>query len=135
MSVLDTTFSFFMTTPTGYMYATLTGTEQNSKLPAGVATASVIPQPTEWQRIGNQIDAAMIFARTDFVKVRSFDIVNTCGHCRTPPRYGSRPSDTTALLTGEIWWQYRAKSIDVVSRRRRGRPGSSNGLARSGSLI
>ena len=22
-----------------------------------------------------------------------------------PPRYGSRPSDTTALLTGEIWWQ------------------------------
>ena len=31
---------------------------------------SVIPQPTEWQRIGNQIDAAMIFARPDFVKVR-----------------------------------------------------------------
>jgi hypothetical protein len=40
MSVLDATFSFFKTTPTGYMYATLTGTEQNSKLPAGVATAS-----------------------------------------------------------------------------------------------
>ena len=31
---------------------------------------SVIPEPTEWQRIGNQIDAAMIFARADFVKVR-----------------------------------------------------------------
>jgi hypothetical protein len=30
----------------------------------------VVPQATEWQRIGNQIDAAMIFARTDFVKVR-----------------------------------------------------------------
>ena len=29
-----------------------------------------IPQPTEWQRIGNQIDAAMIFARTDFVSVQ-----------------------------------------------------------------
>ena len=28
-----------------------------------------IPQPTEWQRIGNQIDAAFIFARADFVKL------------------------------------------------------------------
>jgi hypothetical protein len=27
----------------------------------------VIPQPTKWQRIGNEINAAMIFARTDFV--------------------------------------------------------------------
>jgi hypothetical protein len=26
-------------------------------------------QATEWQRIGNQIDAATIFARADFVKV------------------------------------------------------------------
>jgi hypothetical protein len=25
-----------------------------------------IPQPTEWQRIGNQINAAFIFARADF---------------------------------------------------------------------
>ena len=32
-------------------------------------TRLVVPQPTEWQRIGNQIDAAMIFARADFVKV------------------------------------------------------------------
>ena len=30
----------------------------------------VIPQPTEWQRIGNHIDAAMIFAGSDFVNVR-----------------------------------------------------------------
>ena len=30
---------------------------------------SIIPQPTEWQRIGNQIDAATIFARADFVGV------------------------------------------------------------------
>ncbi len=28
-----------------------------------------VPQATEWQRIGNQIDAAMIFAGTDFVSV------------------------------------------------------------------
>jgi len=28
-----------------------------------------IPQATEWQRIRNQIDAAMIFARADFVEV------------------------------------------------------------------
>jgi len=31
----------------------------------------VVPQPTEWQGIGNQIDAAMILARSDFVGVRS----------------------------------------------------------------
>ena len=28
----------------------------------------LIPQVTEWKHIGNQIDAAMNFARTDFVK-------------------------------------------------------------------
>jgi hypothetical protein len=28
-----------------------------------------VPQPTEWQRIGNQIDAAMIFTGPDFVGV------------------------------------------------------------------
>jgi hypothetical protein len=28
-----------------------------------------VPQTTEWQRIGNQIDAAFIFARSDFVNV------------------------------------------------------------------
>jgi hypothetical protein len=28
-----------------------------------------IPQPTEWQHIGNEIDAAFIFARTNFVNV------------------------------------------------------------------
>ena len=30
----------------------------------------VIPQPTERQHIGNEIDAAMIFARPYFVNVR-----------------------------------------------------------------
>ena len=30
-----------------------------------------IPQRTEWQRIGNQIDAAMIFARVNLVNVHT----------------------------------------------------------------
>jgi hypothetical protein len=30
---------------------------------------AVTAQATEWQRIGNQINAAMIFARADFVNV------------------------------------------------------------------
>jgi hypothetical protein len=30
---------------------------------------SSVPEPTEWQRIGNQIDAAMISARADFVSL------------------------------------------------------------------
>jgi hypothetical protein len=29
-----------------------------------------VPNATEWQRIGNQIDAAMIFAQADFVNLR-----------------------------------------------------------------
>jgi hypothetical protein len=33
------------------------------------SSSIAIPQPTEWQRIGDQINAAMIFARTDFVNV------------------------------------------------------------------
>jgi hypothetical protein len=28
-----------------------------------------IPQPTEWQRVTDQIDAAIIFARADFLGV------------------------------------------------------------------
>jgi hypothetical protein len=43
----------------------------------------VIPQPTEWQRIGNQIDAALVFARTDFVTCGALNIVNICGVCPT----------------------------------------------------
>jgi hypothetical protein len=30
-----------------------------------------VPQPTEWEHIGDQIDAAMIFTRSDFVNVVS----------------------------------------------------------------
>jgi hypothetical protein len=32
---------------------------------------AIIPQPTEWQRIGNQINAAMIIARPNFVNVHT----------------------------------------------------------------
>src|SRR5262245_43155750 len=32
-----------------------------------------VPQPTEWQGIADQIDAAMIFARVDFIFVHGFD--------------------------------------------------------------
>ena len=28
-----------------------------------------VPQPTEWQRIGNQIDAAMVFARSNLLNM------------------------------------------------------------------
>jgi hypothetical protein len=35
------------------------------------STRPAIPQPSEWQHIGNQIDAAFIFAWADF---RSFMI-------------------------------------------------------------
>jgi len=38
-----------------------------------------VPQPTEWQRIGNEIDAAMIFTRADFVNVHII-------FCETPPQ-------------------------------------------------
>ena len=31
----------------------------------------LIPQATEWQRIGNQIDDAFVFARTDCVNIHS----------------------------------------------------------------
>jgi hypothetical protein len=28
-----------------------------------------LPEPPEWQRVGDQIDAAFVFARADFVNV------------------------------------------------------------------
>jgi hypothetical protein len=34
------------------------------------AFGSPYPQPTKWLRIGNQIDAAMILTRADFVNVQ-----------------------------------------------------------------
>ena len=40
-----------------------------SRLHCVIAFGSVVPQATERQRIGNQIDAAFVFARADFVNV------------------------------------------------------------------
>jgi hypothetical protein len=45
----------------------------------------VYPQPTEWQRIGNQIDATLIFAGAHFVNVL-FD------HRAPPSEPCSKPS-------------------------------------------
>ena len=36
-----------------------------------------VPQAPEWQRIGNQIDATMIFARADFINV--FELTHVRG--------------------------------------------------------
>jgi alkanesulfonate monooxygenase SsuD/methylene tetrahydromethanopterin reductase-like flavin-dependent oxidoreductase (luciferase family) len=38
----------------------------------------MVAEPTEWQHIGDQIDATTIFARTDFVTVL------WVGHCGGP---------------------------------------------------
>jgi hypothetical protein len=40
-----------------------------NSLPLLIPFGSPYPQPSEWQRIGNQSDAAMIFPRADFVSV------------------------------------------------------------------
>jgi hypothetical protein len=56
---------------------------------------SIVPQPTEWQRIGDQIDAAMIFVRR---RSCSFLLKNfrfrqrvtldlSAHHGRSPPRH------------------------------------------------
>ena len=37
--------------------------------PAIKNDSSAIPQPTEWQHVGNQIDAAMVFTRSHFVNM------------------------------------------------------------------
>jgi hypothetical protein len=38
-----------------------------SSSPRRIAVWLAIPEPTEWQRIGDQIDTAFIFARAEFV--------------------------------------------------------------------
>src|SRR5690242_13627177 len=43
--------------------------EHNVQLQLKLSFSTSVPQPTEWQHIGNQINAAMIFARADFLKV------------------------------------------------------------------
>ena len=41
-----------------------------------------LPQPTEWQRIGDQIDTASILARTNFVKMQL--LLTAPGVCPVP---------------------------------------------------
>ncbi len=54
-----------------------------------------VPQATEWQRVGNQIEAALIFARADFVGIACFGlgerIVNQS--LLTPPDSDDRDLD------------------------------------------
>ncbi len=44
-----------------------------------------IPQPAEWQRIGDQIDAALIFARADLGPVAHRIIVKEVSQTPPPP--------------------------------------------------
>jgi hypothetical protein len=53
----------------GCARADFDGHQQKVHSEIGSTVRVCVPQPTEWQRIGNQIDAAMIFARSDFVSV------------------------------------------------------------------
>ena len=43
--------------------------EHNVQMQLKLSFSTSVPQATEWQRIGDQIDSAMIPARADFVKV------------------------------------------------------------------
>jgi hypothetical protein len=45
----------------------------------GDSVRLAISEPTEWKHIGNQIDAAPIFAQADFVNVGR---LNDCGRVR-----------------------------------------------------
>ena len=44
--------------------------KQKNPIALSIAFGSPVPQPTEWQHIGDEIDAAMIFAGADFVNLR-----------------------------------------------------------------
>jgi hypothetical protein len=60
-------------------------------------------EPTEWQRIGDEIDAAFIFARADFVSVTGrFGCI-----CTLLSQFG-RKSDSGGILCGGkgISWSY-----------------------------
>ena len=51
----------------------------------------VIPEPTEWQRVRNQINTAFVFARTDFVSVHAF-------HAAPPSYAGLLPDGNYMML-------------------------------------
>jgi len=81
MSALDKAFAFFATSPppVGYMYATLTTTEQVSKLPAGIFTAS----------------GALVKDVPGATPTITFHVTF---YCKTPPP-GSPPSPFKVTLT------------------------------------
>ena len=43
--------------------------EHNVQLQLKLSFSTSVPEPPEWQRIGNQVNAAMISARSDFVNM------------------------------------------------------------------
>jgi hypothetical protein len=67
-----------------------------SAVVAGVADSiagsvrSVIPQPTEWERIGNQIDTVMILARPYLLNVHSENNINQPGSANSLPKVPTR---------------------------------------------
>ena len=64
-----------------------------------------VPQPTEWQRIGNQIDAAMIFARSHFVKV--LEVLTDAGRtaCYDALRLDGRFAKSLRETHGFLAWK------------------------------
>ena len=46
-----------------------------------------IPQPTEWQHIGDEIDAAFVFAWADFVTPVGDDLRQSLTEMKSPTRY------------------------------------------------
>jgi hypothetical protein len=64
-----------------------------------------VPQPTEWQRIGNQIDAAMIFARSHFVK--ALEVLTDAGRtaCYNALRLDGRFAKSLRETHGLLAWK------------------------------
>jgi hypothetical protein len=64
-----------------------------------------VPQPTEWQRIGNQIDAAFIFARADFVK--ALEVLTDAGRtaCYNALRLDGRFAKSLRETHGLLAWK------------------------------
>jgi hypothetical protein len=69
------------------------------------------PQPTEWQHIGNQIDAAFIFARADLVSVHRVVAFILCSQVndRSNSRYVSAVKKNSRLLGRQFLQSKRQK--------------------------
>ena len=69
-----------------------------------------VPQPTEWQQIGAQIDAAFIFARADFVLPHAM-------HSGWPERLVRLfPNKVMAWYTRESWPSSSPRREDEANR-------------------